>query len=883
MEESNNPQVANVSRRTFLEGTGAALAAVCLTGTASNLREMTAPEQALAQEALDEENGEWVSCACWWSCGGRCMNKALVVDGVPVRQKTDDTHEDSTEYPQQRGCLRGRANRRQIMGADRLKYPMKRKHWEPITGGDKSLRGVDEWERISWDEAMTYIADEIKHAVEAYGNNSVVVTHSTDNEVKRVMYQYGGCTNVWDSSSPGAFSITSPYFGGSQYPSAALNDRFDLLNSETIVMFGSNPAWSAPGMPMNNLLAAKAAGAQFICIDPFYTDTAAALDAQWVPVRPSTDAALIMGMCYVLITEDDPEANPLLDHDFIERCTQGYDAEAMPEGSDPQGNFKDYVLGTFDGIPKTPEWAARICGVDEETIHDLAYAVAAPIKVALMSGWGPARGYNQESYPHAFWGLGCITGHIGKSGHMTGVSCRVDAANGGGQLAINGTNNWPEMSNAVDDIICTNELWSAILTKKYHYQGESGAFQSAEERDIDLHVLYNSGMFSILPTYTGGKEGVDAFREIDFVVTQTLFPMPAAMYSDIVLPVCSQWETPGHLGTWSNTVYAYSNREFFPFYTQVIEPIGECKTDGEIAKMLAEKLGLDPEESLPGNDAQWFFDMVATSTAVDTDGVTSVPLVGITQEDIDALGVMGEPQEGLISYQDLKANGGYQVHRTPDDNYGYIAYQAFVEDPENNPINTESGKFELFSPSLKKVYDEVAIGEGFLPIPSYTPSIDGYEQTFSDWENQVKGEFAFQRWSPHYMRRAHVMFDQIGVLREAFSGNFMMNADDAAALDIADGDAILVTAPNGAQAVRPVTVTNRVMPGLLLHPHGAWNEIDAETGIDFGANSGYLTTGRAVGLGVIGTNSQIAKIEKWTGEEQLPDTERELLIINLGA
>ena len=870
-----------LSRRSFLAGSGAALATACLAANGARLRTLDAQEQADLATALDEEQGTWCSAACWWSCGGRCMNKALVVDGIPVRQKTDDTHEDSPEYPQQRGCMRGRANRRQVMGADRLKYPMKRKHWEPITGGDKSLRGEDEWERITWDEAMDYIAAEIKHAVETYGNRSVVVTHSTDNEVKRVMYGFGGCTNVWDSSSPGAFSITSPIFGGSQYPSMVMNDRFDLLNSEVIIMFGCNPAWSAPGMPMNNLLAAKRAGARFISIDPFYTDTAAALDATWIPVRPSTDAALIMGVAHTLLTEDDPETNPLIDWDFLKRCTVGFDADSMPEGEDPTQNFKDYVLGTYDGQPKDAAWASAISGVSEENIRFLAYEAAAGKRVAIMAGWAPARAYKQESFPHALWGLGCMTGHIGKPGEMCGTSCRVDGANGGPQLAVNGGNEWPAMSNPVDDIICTNELWSAILNGSYHYQNRSGAFKPMEERAIDLHVLYNAGMFSILPTYTGGKEGVDAFKTIDFVVTQTLFPQAAAMYSDIVLPVCSQWELPGHLGTWSNTGSAYSNREFFPFYTQVVEPLAECKSDGQIAKMLAERLGLDPEEILPGDDAQWFFNMVKNSTVLDADGVTKKPLVTITQEDIDELGVTGEPQEGVVTYQELKKNGGYQVKRSPDDNYGFIAYQAFVEDPENNPLSTPSGKFELFSSTLKQIYADTAIGDGFLPIPSYNPSTDGYEATFANWETKEKGEFPFQRWSPHYMRRAHVMFDNVGVLRESFSGNFMMNPVDAEPLGIKDGDAILVTSPNGAQGVRPVTVSNRVMPGLLLHPHGAWNEIDPETGIDFGANSGYLTTGRTVGLGVIGTNSQICKIEKWTGAEQLPDAQRPQLVIEL--
>lgn len=882
-DKQGQTQGIPLSRRSFVAGSGAALASACLATMGPNLKPIDAEEIDEAVAQLDESKGEWRSAACWWSCGGRCMNKVLVVDGIPVRQKTDDTHEDTADFPQQRGCMRGRANRRQIMAADRLKYPMKRKHWEPFTGGDKSLRGEDEWERITWDEAISYIAAEIKNAIEKYGNRSIVATHSTDTEVRRVLFGMGGCTSVWDSSSPGAFSITASSVGGSAYPSACINDRFDLRNTEVCVMFGSNPAWSAPGMPLNNLLEAKRAGARFICIDPLYTDTCAALDAQWVPVRPSTDTALILGMCYVLVTEDDPDGNPLVDWDFLERCTIGFDAEHMPEGYDPTRNFKDYLLGTYDATPKDPAWASEICGVDEQVIHDLAYEVATGKRVSILSGWAPARAYNQESYPHALWGLGCITGHIGKTGEMCGVSCRVDGANGGPQLVSNGSNEWPELYDPIDDVICTNELWSAILTGTYHFQQTySGEWAPLEEREIDLHVLYNSGMFSILPTYTGGYEGVEAFKKLDFVVTQTLFPQAAAQYSDIVLPVCSQWELPGHLGTWSNTTSPYKNREFYPFYTQVIDPIGECKSDGEIARLLATELGLDPNEVLPGNDAQWFFNMVKNSTVVDEDGVTPKTLVTITQNDIDELGVAGEPQEGVVTWADLKANGGYQVRRSQDDNYGFIAYQAFREDPDNNPISTESGKFELFCPALDRLYSESTIGgEAYQPVPSYVPSSDGYEQTFSDWENKVKGEYPFQRWSPHYMRRAHVMFDNVPVLREAFSGNFMMNTADAAELGIEDGDAILVTAPNGAQAVRNVTVTNRVMKGVLMHPHGAWNEIDPKTGIDFGANSGYLTTGHAVGAGVIGTNSQICKIEKWTGEAQLPDTERSLYSIEL--
>ena len=146
-------QNLEISRRTFLKGSAAAVAAVSglglvgcqsneVTGSTESGKETEKTEgttEAAGQnpETFEDpdKNGTWITAACWHNCGGRCLNKALVVDGVVVRQKTDDTHEDTPDYPQQRGCLRGRSQRQQVFGADRLKYPMKRKNWQPGGGG----------------------------------------------------------------------------------------------------------------------------------------------------------------------------------------------------------------------------------------------------------------------------------------------------------------------------------------------------------------------------------------------------------------------------------------------------------------------------------------------------------------------------------------------------------------------------------------------------------------------------------------------------------------------------------------------------------------------------------------------------------------------------
>lgn len=119
---------SQISRRSFLKGSAVATAAVAglsLAGcqnvdkdpeTTKATDGTTAAESSTAEMSPEhspitdpEEGGKWIAAACWHNCGGRCMNKVMVKDGVVIRQKTDDTHEDSFEYPQQRGCIRGKA------------------------------------------------------------------------------------------------------------------------------------------------------------------------------------------------------------------------------------------------------------------------------------------------------------------------------------------------------------------------------------------------------------------------------------------------------------------------------------------------------------------------------------------------------------------------------------------------------------------------------------------------------------------------------------------------------------------------------------------------------------------------------------------------------
>lgn len=859
-----------LDRRSFLKISAIAASGIGLTACGNSLQETSDADQSTPSA---ESGGVWKAVACWEVCGGRCLNKALVKDGVVIRQKTDDTHEDSPDYVQQRGCLRGRSLRKEVFAADRLKYPMKRKHWEPLTGGDKSLRGKDEWERISWDEALDYIAAEIKHARDNYGNNSVLATSMiAHTEIMKALYVTGGCTVNWGTNSYGSW-IKNPFVVGYGWWAETINDRFDWRNCETIVMMGSNPAWASSGSVCYNILQAKKAGAKFICVDPYYNDTAVLVDAEWIPIRPSTDMAFLIGVAYVLITEDDPSSNVLIDWDFLDRCTIGFDAEHMPEGEDPAGNFKDYVLGTYDGLPKTPEWASEICGASAQQIHDFAYEIRPEVKVAITSAYAPSRTNNADCLPQLMMTIGAMTGHFGKSGHMCGNSNQQHAYNGGDALVKQGASGLPALTNPVDDAICNTDLWKAILEGTYLFSGNGGSsfkvYVPGEQRDIDIRVIYHTGG-ATTQTQSGTNLAIEAHRKVDFVVAQSLFPQANCMYADIVLPVTSQWEREGYL--------VQGNREFLQISENVVEPLYEAKSDQWIARELIKRLGGNEADAYPISERQQYFNQLAGATVVMENGVDYEPLATITAEDIAEWGVEGEPQEGRVPLQELISNGGYQVERHEGDNFGYIAFEAFAKDPEANPsANSESGKMEIYSRAWAKMVNDIGRSE-IQPIPTYIRPVEGYEDTFSNWDNKVKGEFAFQRITPHYMRRAHTVFDNIGQLREAFSSNVYISSVDAEALGISDGDAVLLSNNNG-QTARLVTVTGRLMPGVVIQPHGSWIAVDEETGIDFGGADNILSTPASYGGGVSGWNSCLVKLEKWTGEDLVADVDRPINVV----
>ncbi|MCX5998375.1 MAG: molybdopterin-dependent oxidoreductase, partial [Chloroflexi bacterium] len=179
--------------------------------------------------------------------------------------------------------------------------------------------------------------------------------------VIRMASGYTGPSGI-TSFGQGIFSSVATY--GTYHCS---NSRDDLLNSRLIIMWGLDPAKCINGTNTSWYLAkAREQGTRIILVDPRLGDTPAAVADQWITIRPSTDAAMLMAMAYVMVTEN------LHDQAFLDKYTVGFE------------QYRDYLLGKEDGMPKTPAWAEHLTGVPAETTAALAREYATTKPAALL-------------------------------------------------------------------------------------------------------------------------------------------------------------------------------------------------------------------------------------------------------------------------------------------------------------------------------------------------------------------------------------------------------------------------------------------------------------------------------------------------------------------
>ena len=396
-------------------------------------------------------------------------------------------------------------------------------------------------------------------------------------------------------------------------------------------------------------------------------------------------------------------------------------------------------------------------------------------------------------------------------------------------------------------------MWEAILSGKY-----TAGYK--KKKDINIQLIYH-GYSSVLQTRSAMTKGIEAHRKVECVVCHSHFLTTNAKYADIILPATTEWEREGGFGT--------GNREILIHWTRVTPPRFEARHDQWMAVEIGKRLGLKAEDIYPISEKQQVFNQLAGATVIKEDGSGMETLLTITAADITEMGVQGKPQQGMISLREFREKGIYQVERKPGDKFGYIGYEKFRQDPAANPIKTASGKLEIHSGALAELIKNYGFTE-IKPIPTYNKATEGYEDTFKDWKAKVKGDYPLQVVNPHYFRRSHGIFDNIPQLREAFPNPVFVSTKDAGERGIKTGDTVLLKSRHG-KTLRTAQVTERLMPGIVGLPHGAWVEMDEKSGVDKAGADNILTGPIATGQGIGGWNTCNIQMEKWTGEAMVPD------------
>jgi len=720
-----------------------------------------------------------VSTACCSHCGGVCLLKVHVSDGVITRIETDDGEE-----PQLRACLRCRAYRQRVYDPDRLKYPMRR----------IGERGEGRFERISWDQALDQVAEELNIVRRQYGPSSVLFlggggdTMHLHNSalIQDLVAATGGCTNRWGihSFEGGLYSSLATYGTLS-----SLSDCDDLLNSRLIILWGLDPANTIKRTNTTwYLIQAKEAGAKIICIDPRYTDSTATLADQWIPIIPGTDTAMLIAMAYVIIKEN------LQDQAFLDTYTVGFD------------QFKRYVLGVEDGVPKTPSWAEPITGVSAQTIKELACAYAKTKPAALIAGIAPGRTAYGEQFHRATEVLSALTGNTGVHGGWSGRLHEGPLKYGGFDFRLGGLpvkkdnpveaghpprkTALPTGKGADNRVrIHFSDVADAII------KGKAGGFPA----DIKMLMVMQA---NVINQYPNSNKMAKAFKKLGFIVVEEQVLSPTAKFADILLPVSTFMERKDIAVGGATPIYG--------FVSKVIEPLYESKSPFQICSALAKRLGI----SFYGEktEEEWLQEMVK-----------------------------GSHIEG---YDSFKKKALFRVKFSKP----RVGFKKQIENLQDNSFPTPSGKIEIYSKRLADMnHPEIP------PIPKYIEAWEGRN-------DPLTAKYPLQLITTHAKRRAHSQFERVPWLRELIPHAVSINTTDAEVRGIQDGDHVRVFNDRG-EIVMPARVSERIMPGVVDLPQGAWFSPD-EQGIDKGGCGNVLTKDACSPAGAACYNNSLVQVHK---------------------
>lgn len=693
------------------------------------------------------------------NCGGCCLINVHLRNGEIVKLTTETPAESGDAVPLC-ACMKGLNYHKTFLNADRILYPMKR----------VGARGEGRFQRISWKEAVETITSEWIRIRDAYGPGSRYVSYATGMSgvlsapamAKRLLALDGGYLGRYNSYSTACISQATSLMYGTTVTGNSLES---WLSSELIILWGHNPAETKfDCATMYYLRKAKKKGIPIVVIDPRRSKTVQLLDAEWIPIRPATDAALQDAMAYVIYETG------LHDQDFLDRCCLGFDGKHMPENTDPSECYLDYMLGKKDGIAKTPEWAEEITGIPAEAIRSLAVRYAKAKPAALIQGYGAQRhAYGEQGARGAIL-LACMTGNVGAWGGWSA---------GNGYCKAHETPAFPVGINPFPMSIPAY-AWAEAVVRGHEMTALDGV-KGGKQLPSDIKMIVNLAGNCLINQHGNINRTAEILRDTskcEFIVCSDLFMTSSAKFADILLPGVSPLERDDISMPWQ-----YG--EFLGFARQSVKPLGKSRLEYDWLAEVAEGLGLYKEFTEGRSAGEWLEFLYN----------------GLRKRETE-----------LPPYEEF-ALGGIFRHR---ENPRIIAFQQQVLDPVNDPFPTESGKIEIFSPHVYRT----EYRDFFPAIPRYVEPPEGASDPLS-------ARYPLQLIGWHTGRRTHSIHDNNVALQKTEPQKLWMHPKDAASRGLHDNDIVIVRNDRGKLRV-PVKITDDIMPGVTALSQGAWYTPDQD-------------------------------------------------------
>ncbi|MBN1147752.1 MAG: molybdopterin-dependent oxidoreductase [Anaerolineales bacterium] len=477
-------------------------------------------------------------------CPAGCINHIHLVNGKIERMTPIKGH------PYSMVCPRGARAKEIVYSPDRILYPQRR----------VGARGEGKFERITWDQAYEFIVDGLQGIARRYGPQAAAVYTGRGNFEYGLYETFAPSGTVESSANAVLFPFGSPntsgvgslcYVSYGMIASRACFGEYmrniyeDIDNADLILLWGENPATDSPPTNLLRIKQAQKRGARVIVIDHRRSETARALHAEWIGVRPGADGALALGLINILIEEQ------LYDRDLVENWSHGF------------AELKSYVRSF------TPERVEEITWVPAERVRELGKAIGSAKACSLMTYTGLEYSNSGVQAIRAAWILQALAGHLDAPG---GKLFRMREHPRLQRLLTEPPVNGPRPVGADEFPLyhaTRNEAHALLFPKAI-----------LENEPYPLRGLIIGGA-SIITSWPNPALWQRALAALDLLVVINRFPTADAQYADILLPATTMFE-----------IESYMLQDDYLFLRpRIIPPLGEARNDYLIFAELAQRLG----------------------------------------------------------------------------------------------------------------------------------------------------------------------------------------------------------------------------------------------------------------------------------------------------